>query len=201
MPAAPLGPAADAERRRRTRRILFFARLSFILVGTMPFWVPLARAYLPLGPLGLALDGLFVVVCHRRLSRTLLIAGLAMPVCSRCAGIFAGLALGALTCWPRPTLKQARNGLLAAGALMVADVLLQDLGIHPLWHSTRLLTGILLGYIMAVALMAAIRRERRRQPSPVVPAATGAEERATAGREPEREPKSAAEPEPPEQPR
>jgi len=155
----------ERELRHSARQLLLFARLSFILVGTMPFWLPLARAYLPLGPIGALLDLPFVAVCHRMSSRTLRLAGVAMPVCSRCAGIFGGLALGMLVCWPRPTLRQTRIGLLGAGLLMLADVLTQDLGVHPVWHATRLATGGLLGYLAAVALVAAIVRERHLDPS------------------------------------
>jgi uncharacterized membrane protein len=153
-------PREEREIRTATRQLLLFARGSFIFVGSLPFWLPLARAYLPLGPLGTILDYLFILVCHRLPERTLELAGVAMPVCSRCGGIFAGLALGMLICWPRPSLKKARWAMLGAGLVMVADVVMQDLGIHPLWHATRLVTGGLLGYIISAALIAAIMRER-----------------------------------------
>ena len=68
-----------------TEELLFLARASFVVVGTMPWWLPLARAALPLGPVGQVFDLLFVVVCHRLPDRTLDLAGVAMPVCSRCA--------------------------------------------------------------------------------------------------------------------
>ena len=161
MSAPPSTATAEpGDRDRASRQLLFFARLSFFLVGTMPWWLPFAQAYVPLGPLWLLLDLPFAAVCHRLSERTIELAGVAMPLCSRCAGIFAGLALGVLLCWPRPTLKQARFALLGAGLLMVADIVTQDVGYHPMWHSTRLLTGGLLGYVAATALMSAIMRER-----------------------------------------
>ena len=49
----------------------------------------------------------------------------------------------------------------AAGLLMLADVLMQDFGIHPVWHTTRLVTGALVGWVASAALMTAIKRERR----------------------------------------
>jgi hypothetical protein len=39
------------------------------------------------------------------------------------------------------------------------DIALQDLGVHPIWHSTRLLTGLLLGVPMGGAVGALINRE------------------------------------------
>ena len=158
-PARP-GDSWEQERRRVSHQILFWARVSFGLVGTMPWWLPLLQALLPLGLLGEALELPFVLICHRLPERTLELAGVAMPLCSRCAGIFSGLALGAALCWPRLTLPRARLALLAAGLLMLGDVLTQDLGVHPMWHATRLATGALLGWVASAALMAAIMRER-----------------------------------------
>jgi len=158
----PSRPGGDSEsaRRRVTRRLLAFARASFALVGIVPWLIPLARAWLPLGALGLALDSPFVLVCHRLPARTLALAGVTMPVCSRCAGIFGGLFVGAVLAWPRLPLGWARLALAGAGLLMIADVLLQDLGVHPLWHATRLATGLLFGWLASTALFAAIIRER-----------------------------------------
>ena len=50
---------------------------------------------------------------------------------------------------------------MIAGAIMLADVVTQDLGIHPPWHATRLLTGALLGWVASSALVTAIMNERR----------------------------------------
>ncbi len=156
-------------RRRATRQLKLAATFSFLLLGLLPFLLPLARATLPIEPVGDLLDYVFVLVCHRLPARTLDIAGVAMPVCSRCAGIFAGLGLGALVRWPIMSLKQARVALLLAGLVLLADVIAQDFGLHPLWHWSRLLTGGLIGYIATAALMAAIDREgrrKKRQPNP-----------------------------------
>ncbi len=154
------GEDQSPERRRASRQLLLFARLSFFLVGTLPWWLPFAETYLPLGPVWLLVDLPFAAICHRLPDRTIELSGVAMPLCSRCAGIFAGLALGVLTCWPRLVLRQARFALFGAGLLMLADIVTQDLGWRPMWHSTRLLTGALLGYVAAIALMSAIIRER-----------------------------------------
>ena len=159
-PLAPATTAEPAERDRASRQLLFWARLSFFLVGTLPWWLPFATAHLQPRVLWVMVDLPFAAICHRLPERTIELAGVAMPLCSRCAGIFAGLSLGVLICWPRPTLKQARLALLGAGLLMIADIVVQDVGWHPLWHFTRLLTGSLLGYVAAIALMSAIMRER-----------------------------------------
>ena len=146
----------------RPRWALAAARASFALGGALPWALPFARAKLPLGPLGALLDGMFLFVCHRRPERTLVLASVPMPLCSRCAGIALGLLLGAIAAWPSPSLRATRIGIAAALGLMVADVVTQDLGIHPVWHASRLGTGALLGYVVAIGLFAAIRREALR---------------------------------------
>lgn len=165
MRLVPLDARVHRERVRARRRVQLWARFSFILVGTAPFWLPVLHALLPMGIVGASLDLPFMFVCHRMPERTLSIMGEAMPVCSRCGGIFAGLALGALTCWPRINVPQARILLAIGGILMLADVITQDLGIHPVWHSTRLITGGILGWIACAALMSAIRAESSLRPA------------------------------------
>lgn len=154
------GPDAYAARRRRdARQVVWMVRGFFLVVSTMPFWLPVARGLLPLGAVGTVLDGMWLMTCHRLPERTLELAGVLMPVCSRCAGIHAGLALGAALMGPRITLRQAKIGFVVTASLMGGDVVMQDLGIHPLWHSTRLLTGLLLGWVGSSAIMGALARE------------------------------------------
>jgi uncharacterized membrane protein len=135
------------------------ARAGFIVVGVMPWALPLLRAWLPLGALGVGLDAAFVTMCHRMPERTLVLAGVAMPLCSRCAGIFAGVAAGALVAAPRLSLAAWRRAIVAASVLMILDVATQDLGLHPVWHPTRIATGFLFGFALAAACMRALLDE------------------------------------------
>ena len=161
------GPRMDAplplDRASRARLPWFFgaARASFALGGALPWALPFARAWLPLGPIGVLLDGMFFFFCHRRPERTLVFAGVPMPLCSRCAGIALGLALGAVVAWPSPSLRATRIAAILAVIAMVVDVVTQDLGVHPVWHATRIATGGAFGYVLAIGLFAAIRREWR----------------------------------------
>jgi uncharacterized membrane protein len=141
-------------------------RVSLFVGGVLPWLLPLGRRYVPLGRAGIALDLVFVPMCHRLPERTLTLAGMPMPLCSRCAGVFAGVALGALVM--RPLLPPARSRWLiaAAGALMALEVVTQDAGLHPIWHPTRLLTGLLFGYALAVTCVAALRGPRPPPPTP-----------------------------------
>jgi uncharacterized membrane protein len=141
--------------------VLAAARVSFAIGGALPWVLPFARAKLPLGPLGTLLDAMFVFVCHRRPERTLVLSGVPMPLCSRCAGIALGLLLGAIVLWPAPSVRATRISIAVALLLVIADVVMQDLHIHPLWHASRLGTGALVGYVVSIGLFAAIRREGR----------------------------------------
>ena len=135
------------------------ARGAFVVAGLAPWVIPLLRAWLPLGSLGVALDAAFVTMCHRLPERTLTLAGVAMPVCSRCAGVFGGVALGALLVRPRLSARAWRWIITAAAASMVLDVATQDLGLHPVWHPARLATGAAFGYALGAACVLALRRE------------------------------------------
>jgi uncharacterized membrane protein len=133
-------------------------RAGFIVLGVLPWILPLARAALPLGRAGELLDLIFLPMCHRIPARTLYFAGFPMPLCSRCAGIFAGLALGALIMRPRFELARFRILVAAASALVLLDVVTQDLGVHPIWHATRIASGLLFGYAIGAACLVAMRR-------------------------------------------
>jgi uncharacterized membrane protein len=135
------------------------ARAAFVALGVLPWVVPLLRAWLPLGPLGVSLDAMFVTMCHRIPERTLTLAGVAMPLCSRCAGVFAGVAAGALVLWPRLSGRGWRWAITAACGGMLLDVATQDLGLHPVWHAARLATGFAFGYALGAACIQALQAE------------------------------------------
>ena len=156
-PAGELPPLRSPQSTRNRAHV--FARASLVLVGLSPWLLPLVCASVPLGAVGDWLGLPFALVCHRRPERTLLLLGVAMPVCSRCAGIFAGAAVGALFAWPRVELRRGRIALGVAVFLTALDVLLQDAGVHPVWHSSRLATGALLGYVAALTLTSILARE------------------------------------------
>jgi uncharacterized membrane protein len=135
------------------------ARVAFVSIGLFPWILPLLRAWLPLGVVGVGLDAAFVTMCHRLPERTLVLAGVPMPLCSRCSGIFGGVAIGALAAWPQLSAAAWRWAILAAAAGMALDVATQDLGLHPPWHPTRLGSGFSFGYAIAAACVIALRRE------------------------------------------
>ena len=136
------------------------ARVVLVVVGVSPWLLPIAKRALSLGVAGVVIDRLFWPVCHRLPERTLTIAGELMPICSRCAGIFAGMALGALIARPRLRMSTWRLVLVGAAAVMVLDVITQDVGLHPVFHPGRVVTGVALGYAMVGAFVTAMMMRR-----------------------------------------
>lgn len=138
-------------------------RAALIAGGASPFALTLARAALPLGVVGEWLHAAFGVACHQRVDRSLVLLSVLMPVCSRCAGVFAGVGLAAALARPRLGLTASRVLFAAAGVAMLADVVTQELGLHAPWHAGRLATGVLVGYAGVLTLFAQLTSARQPQ--------------------------------------
>jgi uncharacterized membrane protein len=148
-------PPAPFERPRRTLRSEERIGLQALLLiaGLLPWILALARVRAQ--PIALV----FQALCHQRPERTLELLGEPMLVCSRCAGLYAGVALGALLPLPRRWLPRGRALVLGALAVTVVDVVTQDLGLHPPLHLVRLATGLLLGWSSSGFMFSALRSE------------------------------------------
>lgn len=131
-----------------------FLRVLVAAAGLMPWLFAAAHAR------PLAAVVLFHGLCHQLPERTLCFSGAAMLVCSRCAGIFGGIALGAVLPAPRWSGRHGRRLLLAAALPMLVDVIAQNTGLYPVLHSTRLTTGLLAGWTASALLFNALRAER-----------------------------------------
>lgn len=136
---------------------VLFLRVIVGTAGVLPWLFLLARSRPP------ALVGLFHALCHQLPERTLTLFGTPMLVCSRCAGIYAGIALGALLPLPPFPVSWGRNVIIAAGSLMLLDVLAQSQGIYPVLHSTRIFTGFIAGWSASALMFAYLRKESLRE--------------------------------------
>jgi uncharacterized membrane protein len=114
----------------------------------------------------------FAVLCHQLPERSYFIAEHQLAVCSRCTGLYAGFAL-ALVLYPlirplRTVEWPPREWLILAALPMAIDFGLTFLGVWENTHTSRLLTGLLLGgasvfYVMP-GLMELISRKNRETP-------------------------------------
>jgi hypothetical protein len=66
--------------------------------------------------------------------------------------------------WPALPARALQVAAAVACALMLAEVVTQDLGLHPVFHPTRIATGLLLSVPFGGALGALITRELIKRP-------------------------------------
>lgn len=140
------------------RAAVIAARGSFAAVA---LWIALATLLAATGPAALhaIVDLPFAFMCHRLPERTLSILGAPMPLCSRCLGLWLGMSLSAALAWPALSIKALRVVVPTAAIFMLAEVVTQDLGLHPVFHPTRLLSGLLLSVPLGGAIGAVLTRE------------------------------------------
>lgn len=116
--------------RRAVRILLISLGLSPLVVAFLP--PTMAAPFL----------GFFRLQCHGLVDRVLTVFGHQLPVCSRCTGIYLGLALAAALPRPRFAPSVLRVWLFAAAALMALDALVLEDRVPAL----RILTGLLLAW-------------------------------------------------------
>lgn len=131
-------------------------RSALLAIGALPFisWSLSGTAA------GEFLERWFRFQCHGRVERSLALAGQMLPVCSRCTGIYVGLAVAALIARPRLSARARRVWLVGAAGLMVTEVVVQDLTGHAPFHGLRLITGLLLAYPVALTVIDAAQATR-----------------------------------------
>ena len=136
-------------------RVWRVTQAALVVCGLLPWVLALLPDHRPL--LGLA----FAPACHQLPERTLHLLGAPMVVCSRCAGIYAGVALGALLPAPPALLPRLRWLIPLSAAPMLLDVALQTAGAYAPWHPSRLLTGAVFGLVVASGCSGALKRAAR----------------------------------------
>lgn len=136
-----------------TRRPLMFWAVSAGTVAALVALVvvaPLAAAG-GHGALAQVVYRAFAVLCHQLPERSYFIDGHKLAVCSRCTGLYAGFAF-TLLLYPlirslRTTTFPPRSWLLLAALPLAIDFSLTFFGIWENTHTSRLLTGALLGSV------------------------------------------------------
>lgn len=151
--------SAAAPPPRARRRAVWAVRTALLLVGLAPLVPPLTAGIPGLERVGESLDVWFAFQCHRDPGRSAHLLERALPVCTRCLGIYSGLGLGGLLAWPRLGPWSLRLWVGVAAGLMILDVALERAGIHASWPLARLLSGLALAYPVGAALVQAVRPE------------------------------------------
>ena len=118
----------------------------------------------------------FGIFCHQRPDRSYFIEGHKLAICSRCTGLYAGFAF-TLLMYPmvrslRITTTPPRSVLLLAAVPLGIDFSLTFFGIWENTHTSRLLTGLLLGsvavfYVVPGLMDLSLRPLQASTPQPV----------------------------------
>lgn len=150
---SPRSPDLPSAPRAAPRRWALPALAALLVsAGLLPWLLALRPGW------SRALFPIFRAICHQRPERTLTILGAPMVVCSRCAGLYLGLAIGVVLPLSRRLLPHGRALVIASVAIATIDVLTQDLGLHAPFHPVRLATGVLLGWSGCAFMMGTLRR-------------------------------------------
>jgi uncharacterized membrane protein len=145
-----------------TPRPLIFWAVSAAIVASLVSLIvvaPLAAAG-GHGEIAGAIYRGFSVLCHQRPDRSYFIEGHKLGVCSRCTGLYGGFAL-TLLAYPlirslRTTTAPARKWLLLAALPLLIDFSLTFFGLWENTHTSRLVTGLLLGSVAVFYVMPGI---------------------------------------------
>ncbi len=166
-----------------TRRPLVFWAVSATVVTLLVMLIVVAPLAAASGyhELARGIYGAFRVLCHQLPERSYFIDGHKLAVCSRCTGIYAGFVL-VLLLYPlirslRTTAVPARKWLVLATIPTLIDFSLTFFGIWENTHTSRLLTGLLLGgvavfYVMPGIIDLSLRALRTRPTRTPVPTFT-----------------------------
>jgi uncharacterized membrane protein len=105
------------------------------------------------------------LICHQRPERSFHLAGVQLPVCGRCAGLYFGAAAAALPAWVLPIVpaalsRQTRTILAIAALPTAATVALEFAGLVFPSNLTRALSAGPLGAAAAWIFIRSLKAER-----------------------------------------
>jgi uncharacterized membrane protein len=100
------------------------------------------------------------LVCHQRPERSFHLAGIQLPVCARCLGLYASGAAGLVAAWlwSRRIARHARVLLVATALPIIITVALEWIGAIATTNVERFLTGLPLGLVAGLVIVESLRR-------------------------------------------
>lgn len=99
-------------------------------------------------------------ICHQRPERSFALAGVQMPVCARCWGLYAGGAVGALLAWvvlAQAGTRHTRRVLLLAAIPTAATWSLEAAGFATFSNMSRTVAALPLGVAAGWVLVGMLR--------------------------------------------
>jgi uncharacterized membrane protein len=121
----------------------------------------------PLLPAALAapIYGIGSLVCHQRPERSFHLAGIQLPVCGRCLGIYAGAAFGLIV--PLRRVDRARRALSIAALPTIITLVVEWTGLADPGNVLRAAAGAILG-AGVVAVVVTLHYDECAQRRPIV---------------------------------
>jgi uncharacterized membrane protein len=103
---------------------------------------------------------LFRFMCHGMPERCLELFGVAMPICARCVGVYAGLFAGLLLFLVLPALREktVRIAAFVAVTPLALDGFTQLFGLRESTNPLRVATGIAAGLAFGIWVLTAVER-------------------------------------------
>ena len=151
--AAALSPEQYVPQTIRSHRlwVVWFACVVIAsLVIALVFIAPVALANNH-SAIALTIYRAFSKVCHQQPERSFFVAGYPLAICARCTGLYAGFTLSIIL-YPlivplSRTFTPPRKWLILAALPLAVDFGVNFLGIWTNTHSSRFLTGFVLGSV------------------------------------------------------
>jgi uncharacterized membrane protein len=160
-----------AQKEHERRALAFWVVSTLVVLALVGLIVvaPLAAAS-GHSTLARGIYGAFAVLCHQIPERSYFVDGHQFAVCARCTGVYGGFTL-MLLLYPlisslKNTVTPPRSWLILSTVPLVVDVSVNFFGVWQNTHTSRLLTGALVGGVSVFFVMPGIMSlaARRRQP-------------------------------------
>jgi uncharacterized membrane protein len=142
----------------------------WVLAAAAAFWVVtlLMAPFLPTA-LSASVYLLGSYICHQRPDRSFDLAGVQLPVCARCLGLYGGAVVGAVVA---PWLGRIRWPRLIVTLSVVPAVLslvAEWSGLLQATNAVRAATGLIAGGVIAAVVLATLHYEQCAPPRPIAP--------------------------------
>jgi uncharacterized membrane protein len=142
----------------------------WLLAGLALAWfvLLLLAPFLPV-PLGATLYAVGSLICHQRPERSFWLAGVQLPVCARCLGIYAGVVVGATVAPLIGRVRHGRAAMILSAFPAVASLVFEWSGFGRPSNGVRAITGLLAGAVVAGVVLATLHYEQCARRRPIAP--------------------------------
>ena len=132
----------------------------FVLLLTAPFLPALFSA---------SIYTIGSLICHQRPERSFWLAGVQLPVCARCLGIYGGVVIGAVSAPLLGIVRRPRTWMVASTIPALVSLVVEWAGLGRPSNGVRAMTGLVGGAIIAGVVLATLNYERCARPRPIAP--------------------------------